>query len=240
MISSNEVHIWRLLLNETICWAEALQKNLSIDEIERAARFYFETDRRRFIIARGALRTILGHYLGKKPNAIIFETTAFGKLMIADTLKQGNIDFNVSHSDELVLYAVTLNKKIGIDVERIRDLIDVLQIANKFFSPNEIAILENTLKTEQHKIFFQFWTRKEAFVKGLGEGLSLPLEQIDVSCIHDKCLSPVTSFGKYEENSRWHVQDLFPKEGYAAAIAVGDIESSISRWYNVHEIISPE
>jgi len=238
MISSNEVHIWSLFFNAADGYTETLQSNLSVDESERAAKFHFEKDRRRFIIARGALRTILGYYLGKKPNAIIFNYTSFGKPMIADN-QNNNINFNISHSDDLALYAITLNRKIGIDVERIKNDIHVLQIANKFFSPKEIAALESADKKNQHKIFFQLWTRKEALVKGLGESLSFPLEQINVSSIIGNSLSPILLPCNYKENLNWYVQDLYPKEGYTAAIAAENNNCNILCWYNAHKILSP-
>lgn len=233
-ISSNEVHVWRLLLNETNACIESLEKHLSIDEIKKATKFHFEKDSKKFIIAHGALREILSYYLGIKPNEIIFESTSFGKPIITDNQNNDNINFSLSHSDELVLYAVILNRQIGIDVERIRNTIDVLQIANKFFSSNEIAILNRAKKENLYKIFFQFWTRKEAIVKGLGKGLSFPLEQIDVSLINGKFLSPVKLFGEYKENLKWYVQDLFPEQDYVAAIAAEDNDYKISYLHYTH------
>jgi 4'-phosphopantetheinyl transferase len=220
LISSDEVHVRCLFLNEVNTYIEPFQKILSVDEIERATKFHFEKDRRKFIVARGTLRKILGYYLAIKPEEIIFEYTSFDKPIIAHKQNNDNINFNLSHSDELVLYAVTLNRKIGIDVERIRNNIDVLQIANKFFSSNEIAALQNTNKENQHKAFFQLWTRKEALIKGLGEGISFPLEQIDVSLTNEKPSLPVILPSKYKECLEWYVYDLLPENGYVSAIAM--------------------
>jgi 4'-phosphopantetheinyl transferase len=237
LISSDEVHLWCLFLNEVNTHIELFQKILSVDEMERATKFHFEKDRRKFIMARGALRKILGYYLTMKPQEINFEYTSFGKPIIADKQNNDNINFNLSHSDELVLYAVTRNRKIGIDVECIRNNIDVLQVANKFFSSNEIAVLQNTDKENRHKEFFQLWTRKEALIKGLGEGISFPLEQIDVSLINENSSSPVILPGKYKECLEWYVQDLFQENDYVAAIAVADNNCKICCWHDIDKIV---
>jgi 4'-phosphopantetheinyl transferase len=120
----------------------------------------------------------------------------------------------------LALYAVTRGRNIGIDIERVRDDVAVEQIAQKFFSQDEISSLERSHKRKRNELFFKYWTRKEAYLKALGEGISFPMEQFDVSLISERVLSPVIFSGDKTESSRWYVQDLFPGCGYAAAIAV--------------------
>lgn len=220
LINSNEVHVWRVLLDVSAVQFESLLKFLSVEELERAERFHFEKDQRRFIMARGILRKILGHYLKKNPDEICFEYTSYGKPALTPGVNNDKLCFNLSHSGAFALYAITQRKKIGIDIERIRDDIQIEQVARKFFSQNEISSLEKVDINKRSGLFFQYWTRKEAFIKARGEGISFPMEQCDVSLISGRVLSPVTVQDNNSEISNLHVQDLFPGNGYAAAIAL--------------------
>ena len=216
----NEVHVWRVFLDVTTVEFESLLGFLSVDELARARRFHFERDRKRFIVARGILRKILGSYLNKPPGKICFEYSFHGKPLLAHNRGDGNICFNLSHSGAFALYAVTRRKKIGIDIESIRDDVSIGQVAQQFFSKNEISSLETIDINKRPGLFFQYWTRKEAFLKARGEGISFPMEQCDVSLIRDGVLSPVIVQDNNSEVSSLYVQDLFPGNGYAAAIAL--------------------
>ena len=231
LINSNEVHVWRVLLDVSAVQFESLLKFLSVDELSRAGRFHFEKDQRRFIVARGILRKILGHYLKKNPDEIRFEYTSHGKPALAPDFDNDKLCFNLSHSGGFALYAVTRRKKIGIDIERISDDVAVDQIAGKFFSQAEISSLEMIDINKRSELFFQYWTRKEAFLKGRGEGISVPMEQCDVTLINGSVLSPITLRDSNGESSSLYVQDLFPGNGYAAAIAVGGADCDISCWH---------
>jgi 4'-phosphopantetheinyl transferase len=231
LISPNEVHISRVLLETTSFEIESLRGILSADELARAAKFHFEKDQKKFIVTRGVLRTILGRYLGNKPDELRFEYTSFGKPLLATDRGHGAITFNLSHSDEIALVAVTRSRRIGIDVERIRHNIDVGQIANRFFSSDEIRSLDKLQVTDRPELFFQYWVRKEALIKAMGEGLSFPMEQCDVSSINGMFLSPTKLSVENKEGSCWHVQDLFPGDGYAAAIATEKGDMDISYWH---------
>ena len=226
LTNSNEVHVWRVFLDATTVEFESLLGFLSVDELARAERFYFERDQKRFIAARGILRKILGNYLNKHPGKICFEYSSHGKPMLADD-PDDSICFNLSHSGAFALYALTLRKKIGIDMESIRDDISVGQVAQQFFSQNEISSLEKIDINKRSGLFFQYWTRKEAFLKARGEGISFPMEKCDVSLINGGGLSPVTVQDNREISSLY-VQDLFPCNGYAAAIAIEDRDCNIS------------
>ena len=228
LINSNKVHVWRASLDVTTVELESLLGSLSVDELARAERFHFERDQKRFIAARGILRKILGSYLNKHPGKICFEYGAHGKPMLVHEAGDENICFNLSHSGSLALYAVTLRKKIGIDIENIRDDISIGQVAGQFFSQNEISSLEKIDINKRSGLFFQYWTRKEAFLKARGEGISFPMEQCDVSLISGGLLSPVTVQDNNTEISSLYVQDLFPGNGYAAAIAIEDSDCNIS------------
>ena len=231
MSSSNEVHVWRLLLNEHYSQVESLKEFLSEDELLRSGKFHFEKDQNSFIIARGILRMILGGYLGMKPNELSFEYTSSGKPVLVHNNGDDKISFNLSHSTDVVLYAVTLNRNVGIDVESIRDTVDVVQIANRFFSASEIQSLDCIPEKQRPEKFFQYWTRKEAFLKATGEGVSFPMEQCNVSLVNGNFLSPIELYGENSENSRWYVRDLFPGDGYVAAIAIEGNDSDVSCWH---------
>lgn len=219
-IHADEVHVWRAFLDLQTHQTKSLAELLSTDEVERANRFRFERDQIRFVAARGMLRMILGHYLGEKPNTLRFDYNTFGKPSLVGNADQANLCFNLSHSGTFALYAVTLHQKVGIDIERIREDIAVGQIANRFFSRGEISLLEQVEENKRTEAFFQYWTRKEAFIKATGEGVSFPLEQCDVSLMSGSDLSPIVLKGGQGESARWHGQDVFPGPGYTAAVVV--------------------
>ena len=230
-INSDEIHVWRVFLDVTTDEFEKLRESLSVDESARAERFHFEKDRNHFIAARGTLRKIVGSYLNKRPGKICFEYGPHGKPMLAHVAGDDGIFFNLSHSGSLALCAVTLRKKIGIDIENIRDYINVRQVAGQFFSQNEISSLEKIDINKRSELFFQYWTRKEAFLKATGEGISFPMDQCDVSLISGGVWSPVIVQDNNRKISSLYVQDLFPGNGYAAAIAVEGGDCNISCWH---------
>jgi 4'-phosphopantetheinyl transferase len=239
LINSNEIHVWRVFLDVTADEFEKLREFLSGDELARSERFHFEKDRKRFIAARGILRRILGSYLNKRPGKICFEYGPHGKPVLAHDAGDDDICFNLSHSGSLALYAVTLRKKIGIDIENIRDYISVGQVAGQFFSQKEISSLEKIDINKRSELFFQYWTRKEAFLKARGEGISFPMDQCDVSLISGSGLSPVTVRDNNRGVSSLYVQDLFPGNGHAAAIAVEGGDCNISCWHFSNPGVSP-
>jgi 4'-phosphopantetheinyl transferase len=219
MIYSNEVHVWREFLDLSTLQNKRLLGILSSDELVRAGRLRYERDQKRFIAARGILRIILGRYLGENPQKIHFEYTSNGKPVLANNPGNDTLCFNLSHSDALALYAVTRGRNIGIDIERVRDDVAVEEIAQEFFSQDEISSLERIHKKKRNEVFFRYWTRKEALLKAMGEGISFPMEHFDVSSISGRDLSPIIFSGDKRESPRWYVQDLFPGRGFAAAIA---------------------
>jgi 4'-phosphopantetheinyl transferase len=232
LIHSNEVHVWRVFLDLTAVQRGSLMRNLSADEVERATRFRFERDQQRFVVARGVLRELLGRYLGEDPHQLRFEYTSYGKPSLATNAGADTLRFNLSHSDAFALYAVTRGRNIGIDIERVRNDCAVGQISRRFFSPGEISSLDMTHGDKRNEMFFQYWTRKEAFLKAIGKGISFPLEGCDVSSISGQVLpSPITFVGDAIESSGWYRQDLFPGCGYVAAIAVEGADWDLSCWH---------
>ena len=219
-LGNDEVHVWRATLDQTPSQIQSFRHNLAADELARAERFHFEKDREHFIVARGVLRAILGRYLNRAPEGLSFCYSVHGKPALAGESGGDAIRFNVSHSHGIALYAVTRGREVGVDLERIRSNLAVAEIAERFFSRREAAMLR-TLSTEaQCEAFFRFWTRKEACLKARGEGLSSPLDQIDVLPAPGKPDAVPGAQPDSSEASRWSLQELVPAPGYVAALAV--------------------
>jgi 4'-phosphopantetheinyl transferase len=213
-----EVHVWRATLAWPDAAARRLEQCLSADERDKMQRFRFEKDRRRYLIGRGGLRTLLGRYLDLAPQDLRFETAAAGKPHLASG--QGELQFNLAHSGEFVLIAIAEGRKVGIDVEEIRDDFDAGELAAHFFSPSEQHDLETLTGRARIEAFFECWTRKEAYVKARGEGLSLPLDQFDVSLRPGEPARLIATRPDPAEARRWQLSGLDVADGYKAALAV--------------------
>ena len=217
-LADSEVHVWRVCLEVSEFRLGELQKMLSADERERAARFRFQRDRNRFVVGRGCLRQILGRYSGTKPDRVRFKYGANGKPSLAGTLPD-LIRFNLSHSDRLMLLAVSKGREIGIDVEKMDQQIEFDSIAERFFSSREQATLQSLPEEQKCRAFFACWTRKEAFIKALGDGLSVPLDSFDVSLAPGEPAALLESrVGRQE--SEWCLQELPAGAEYVAAMVV--------------------
>jgi len=221
MPGRNDVHIWLVNLqgdaveSETTC--------LSPDELRRAERYAFAQDRRRFIHCRAALRSILGGCLGQPAARLNFACNRFGKPALSPAAP---LSFNVSHGDDLAVIAVTEGRNIGCDVEQIRPGIEIQNLARHFFSPHECTELLALPAEEQLRAFFAIWTRKEAYIKARGEGLSLDLNRFAVSLSNDAKLL----FSDYDANPRrWHMLSFTPAPGFIAAL-VADGEAFTTVW----------
>ena len=219
-VSSNEVHVWRASLDLPVSCVQSLQHTLAADELSRAERFYFQKDRQHFIVTRGLLRAILSRYLDIEPGQLRFCYSPYGKPALATTPGQETPSFNVSHSHGLALYAVTRGREIGIDLERVRADLDCEQIAARFFSPRENAVLRALPAKLKPEAFFNCWTRKEAYIKARGGGLSFPLDQFDVSLAPGEPTTLLNTRGDPQEATRWSLRTLTPGPGYVAALAV--------------------
>lgn len=191
--------------------ADRLGVLLSEDERLRAGRFHFDRHRTAFIAARGMLRVILGEHLGVDPQTVEFTCNVHGK----PALKIGSLHFNVSHSADMAVYAVSRTREVGIDIERINPRFAHDQIPERFFSRAEVNALRALPDSLQTEAFFQIWTRKEAYVKARGLGLSLSLESFDVS------LGEPAKFLRGVEG--WSIESIDPAPGYAAALVAREI-----------------
>jgi 4'-phosphopantetheinyl transferase len=230
VLDCSEVHVWQATLDQGPSQVHAFLHTLAPDEQARASRLYFKRDQQHFIVARGVLRAILGGYLSRAPESLSFCYGAHGKPALAGPSDGDAIHFNVSHSRGIALYAVTRARQVGIDVEHIRFDLAVAEIAERFFSRREVAMLLELPTEARREAFFRCWTRKEAYIKALGEGLSVPLDQIDLPP------GPGEPHAQLDASAaaRWSLQELTPAPGYAASLAVegNDWRLVCWRWPN--------
>jgi len=225
-----EVHVWRMSLNAPLASVREFAEVLATDERARAARFVRDRDRHRFVVARGVLRVILARYLRRDPCGLRFEYGSFGKPMLSGESRASDIRFNVSHADDMALYAVTSGREVGIDIERIRPDLIPEDIAERFFSRQEVATLRGLPTPSRLEAFFACWTRKEAFIKARGRGLSLSLDGFDVSLVPGRPVELLSVRDDPEEANRWSLRQLFPGDDYVAALAVEGLGWQLKCW----------
>lgn len=231
-IGPREVHVWRIGLSQPGGVIQRYRKLLAADEIERADRFYFDRDRNRFTVARGVLRQLLGTYLNLDPREIGFVYGPQGKPDLAEPQNSSGIRFNLSHSGEIALLAVSLYRDLGVDVEQVRADFATGEIATRFFSPEECLKLEAVPVHQSADTFFNCWTRKEAYIKARGGGLSIPLDSFEVTLAPDEEAALLQVKTGDDNFSRWHFHALHPGPGYKAALAVEgrDYEIRLLEW----------
>ena len=223
-LNENEIHVWSVNLDQSDVQLKKLQLYLATDEIKRARGYYFKKEKNYFIAARGMLRKILSLYINRQPYEFIFEHNKFGKPFLPHEFGGSKFRFNLSHSHGLALYAIVLNHEIGIDVEYIREDFKEFEIANRFFSPEEVAVLNSLPVESQKEAFFLCWTRKEAFLKAKGKGLSIPLDQFEVSLTPGQPAKLLKTRYDRKDISNWSLFHLTTKPGFAAALAVEDFQ----------------
>lgn len=218
-----DVHIWHAWLDQPTAEIADLAGGLSADEHERAGRFQFARDRERFVYARAILRILLGGYLAAEPSGLVFVYGKHGKPALAEDWRDADLQFNLAHSNGCAVYAFTRTRAIGVDLEYVRPVENMLRLATLVFSPRELAALHAAPAGMQRTAFFNGWTRKEAFVKATGDGLSMPLEHIDVSLAPGERTVLLRLEGKLMQGSAWTVRELQAPPSYSAAVAVAGI-----------------
>ena len=223
----NVAHVWAVNLDRQTLLGYSLSKMLSKEEHERANRFRFDKDRTAFVRARGSLRVILAQYLKCAPAELVFLYGEQGKPHLASQWAESGLRFNLSHSSGMALVAVCSDYNIGVDVEHIdRRMGSMMQVAKRFFASKEYETLD-ALPTElQHRAFFHCWTRKEAFIKAVGMGLSYPLSDFEVNLdIEARLLHLVEGCA-----SAWTLQHLDPGGGYVGAVAIEGQDVEVKCW----------
>lgn len=212
-----EIHLWRASLQKEAAHVESLQGLLAADERARARRFHFERDRMQFIIARGVLRLILGRYLSIDPQAVQLTYNQYGKPALS--YGGGTLSFNVAHSHDVVLYSFTCEWGIGVDVEFTNIAVAVERVAYLFFSSDEVEALLELPAHIQHDAFFRVWTRKEAYCKALGFGLSLAPSQYSVTVRPGDSPALLSTATAAHDEDNWSLFDIRLAGDYVGAVA---------------------
>ncbi len=222
-LEAGEVHVWRMELEQPQEVLEKFRGTLEADELQRASRFHFDKHRNSFVAARGFLRRVLSRYLDTNPAALRFSYGEYGKPTL-----DGTLHFNMSHSHGLALLGITEGRQIGVDVEHLRADFATEDIARHFFSHLEVESFGRLQKEEQVAAFFRCWTRKEAFIKATGRGLSQSLDAFDVT-LAPGVAAELLRIEK-DQASRWSMSDIDVGADYAGALVVEGRASNIRFW----------
>lgn len=223
-LEGNAVHVWFGNLETMGGRSSELAGLLSDDELSRMQRFKFDPDRTAFACARGMMRTILGMYLEVAPRELRFAYSESGKPRLSGPLTHSPLQFNLSHTSGAVLMALCRGRQIGIDIERIREGVDVDDIAKRFFSSAEQAELRLFANAKSRtQAFFHCWTRKEALLKATAQGLTFPLSRFDVSVDPEKWQVDLITRPDANEADRWSIARVELPCEYAGAIAVENV-----------------
>ncbi len=230
LLSGENVHIWRAVLDLPGKSVEELGRSLSNDEMMRAVRFRYERDRNQFISARGILRLILAGYLSVEPDKIRFGYEKDGKPRLQNEYGRADIQFNLSHSEGMALYVFTGNHEAGIDLERIQNFPEMEQIVEQFFSAKEQTLFGALPSSEKKKTFFNWWTRKEALMKAMGKGLSYSPDRINFLPTEAKSPESIKTLRCDNEQKRWAIWDVGPAEEFAGAVVVEEGRWNVQYW----------
>lgn len=211
-----DVHIWRTALNQEPAIVRKLKEVLSDDELERASRFYFEKDKNQFIVGHGFLRRTLARYIDIDPVDLRFLYGPSGKPSL--TKDHGPIRFNMSHSENLAVVAVTLDREIGIDVEFIHEIVEIDELADHFFNSLETGVREWSSSEMKRDEFFRCWVDQEAYLKALGSGLANWSEQIQILRNQESSYGILPLANRSAELCHWFLWEHVPALGYVGAV----------------------
>jgi 4'-phosphopantetheinyl transferase len=211
------IDIWTAPLSASAREFDRLSVLLSPDERARQARLLAGPVRDRFTVARATLRRLVGRYLGVDPAVIQFTYGARGKPALAGMAE--DLRFNLAHSEDLALYAFAARQEVGVDVERVREIPDMERIARRFFAPDEHAALEALPTRDRVRAFYLAWTRKEAYVKAVGDGLQTPLDSFSVTLGPGEPASILRIDGVAKSGPDWNMHHIELAPGFVGAVA---------------------
>ena len=219
VLNQERVHIWRANLNPSSDEVTRLSTLLAADETARANKYRFPEHKRRFIVARGVLRQLLGNYLNISPKHLKFEYSERGKPYIFNSNTSKAIQFNISHSEEYALLGFTYDRSIGVDIEYLRAMPDAVKIAKRFFAPQEYELICSLDAKQQSQTFFKLWTAKEAYLKAIGTGLSgLASIKINFDSSGDRIY--LSSIDNSTSVDNWSIYSCLPTPNYVGTIAI--------------------
>jgi 4'-phosphopantetheinyl transferase len=220
LLAPQDVHIWRAFFDVWQPEIPRLISVLSVDEKERASRFYFEKDRSASIISRSLLRILLGRYCSLDPQNIEFSYNEYGKPTLVADKQLAPMFFNLAHSHNTVVYAFTSINSVGIDVEYMRSNIEYEQLAQSYFSSSEVAELQAVPDAQKSQTFYAGWTRKEAYIKARGKGLSIALDSFDVTLQPGVPAKLIACREEPQAVQNWSLYALPAEDQYASALAL--------------------
>jgi len=227
---TDRVDLWKAPLEAGDAALERYRGTLSPAERERAARFAFDRERQAFVASRGLLRRVLSRLAGAPPGTLRIEEDALGKPRLGGECGQGRVRFNVSHSGGLWACAVALHREVGLDIERIDPARAGDRIAERTFSPSEVVALRALPEGERVAAFHRCWTRKEAYLKARGFGISIPLDSFEVTLGPGEPARLLATRPDPADAGRWSLVDLNPGPGFAGALCVEGREGAVVRW----------
>jgi len=219
-LADNEIHVWATTLSVTADALGQFSATLSADEKERANKFKFEKHRNRYIAGRGALRAILEQYSDARAAELRFDYLTNGKPAFAQDFASAGIHFNLAHTEDLALVAVTRIGLVGVDVECVRPVKDVDELVARFFSARENELFQKVPDDQKPAAFFNLWTRKEAMLKATGEGITRSLSLVEVSFLPGEPARLLAIAGDAKAGEEWFLQALLPAPGFVGAATV--------------------
>jgi 4'-phosphopantetheinyl transferase len=220
-LSPSEIHLWLAFYEEITeeRLHSAYRELLNPAEKEQETRFYFARDRRRYLITRALARTVLSRYAPIHPREWVFSTNSYGRPEIVNAqAKDAGLSFNISHTHSLIVLGVTIRRALGVDVENFRAREISIDVADRFFAPQEVAALAATPPKRQQYRFFEYWTFKEAYIKARGMGLSLPLDKFSFHYPDDRAVEIAIDPELADESRRWQFWQFRPRPEYLVAI----------------------
>ena len=229
-LARGQVHVWRVRLDDDVPRLDRLRQVLDPTEQERARRFRHDLHRDRFIVRRAALRLLLGRYLRCDPAALLFEHVRSGKPVLAATDAAPDLRFNISDSAGLALLAFTIGRDLGVDLERIRAGPADEAISRRFFAAEEHAALMALAPSQRRAAFFRCWTRKEAYLKARGDGLTMGLNRFAVSLGPGDAPVLLRSDEGPAETERWSMLELCPEVDYVGCLTVEGRDWTVHTW----------
>jgi 4'-phosphopantetheinyl transferase len=227
-LPAGEVHLWAAQLDPPPDLFQQCAEVLSEDERLRAERFRTGPLRNRYVAGRGTLRILLARYLRAAPGSFTLSYQAHGKPELGPPWNGEGLEFNLSHSHELAVYAFVRGGPIGVDVEHLRPMPNAAELLQRFFSPQEVQAWRRIPAERQLRAFFQGWTRKEAWLKAVGSGLSFPLDQFCVTMDGPACVLSIR--GSSDEAAQWWLESCEPCDGYVAAVAEQGEVGTVRKW----------
>lgn len=219
-LRENDVHIWSISFSDVLTHIQEFYKTLDSTERIRAGRYHLPKERARFIGCRGMLRSLLGNYLKIDAAQVNFSYGLHGKPLLKNTCGEKRLHFNLAYSNDLILAAFTLDSEIGVDLEYVEEIPELNWAINTFFSENECAVFQTLPVSQWTDAFYHCWTRKEAFIKAIGNDRIFPSTTFDVSFAPGEPAQLLQIAGNSEEPSHWEIQSLTPALNYVGAIAV--------------------